>query len=345
MLTLGDDGAVADDHVIAMPDEVYSAWLGGNPEYDADAVRYQYTSLVTPASAYDYDLGDAHRDAREAPAGAGLRPRALREPPGLGDRARRHAGPDLDRATGATSGRDGPGPMLLYGYGSYEVSIDPTFSASRVSLLDRGVVFAIAHVRGGGELGRHWYDDGKLLHKTNTFTDFIACAEHLVAEGWTSPDRLAARGGSAGGLLMGAVANLRPDLFRAIVAEVPFVDCLTTILDETLPLTITEWEEWGDPVHDPAVYELHEVVLALRQRRRRRTIPRMLVTGGLNDPRVQYWEPAKWVAKLRATKTDDRLLVLKMEMGAGHSGPSGRYDAWRDEAFVLAFLLDQLGTA
>jgi oligopeptidase B len=234
--------------------------------------------------------------------------------------------------------------MLLYGYGSYEVSIDPTFSASRVSLLDRGVAFAIAHVRGGGELGRRWYDDGKLLRKMNTFTDFVACADHLVAEGWTGPDRLAARGGSAGGLLMGAVANLRPDLFHAIVAEVPFVDCLTTILDETLPLTITEWEEWGDPVHDPAVYALmksyspYDNVTA-------KDYPALLVTGGLNDPRVQYWEPAKWVAKLRATKTDPRILVLKMEMGAGHSGPSGRYDAWRDEAFVLAFLLDQLGAA
>jgi oligopeptidase B len=232
--------------------------------------------------------------------------------------------------------------MLLYGYGSYEVSIDPTFSATRVSLLDRGVVFAIAHVRGGGELGRHWYDDGKLLHKTNTFTDFVACAEHLVAEGWTRPDRLAARGGSAGGLLMGAVANLRPDLFRVIVAEVPFVDVLTTILDETLPLTITEWEEWGDPVHDDDVYALMKAYSPYDNVEAKR-YPAMLVTGGLNDPRVQYWEPAKWVAKLRATKTDDALLVLKMEMGAGHSGPSGRYDAWRDEAFVLAFVLDQLG--
>jgi len=231
--------------------------------------------------------------------------------------------------------------MLLYGYGSYEVSIDPTFSASRVSLLDRGVVFAIAHVRGGGELGRRWYDDGKLLRKTNTFTDFIACAEHLVHEGWTSPDRLAARGGSAGGLLMGAVANLRPDLFRAIVAEVPFVDCLTTILDEELPLTITEWEEWGDPVHDVAVYDLMKSYSPY-DNVEPKDYPALLVTGGLNDPRVQYWEPAKWVAKLRATKTDERLLVLKMEMGAGHSGPSGRYDAWRDEAFVLSFVLDQL---
>jgi oligopeptidase B len=343
VLTLGDDGAVAGDHVIAMPDEVYSAWLGGNPEYDVDAVRYQYTSLVMPASAYDYD--PATRIARLVKR----QPVPGYDPERYESRRAWATAPDGTQIPISIVYRrelrtDLPGPMLLYGYGSYEVSIDPTFSASRVSLLDRGVAFAIAHVRGGGELGRHWYDDGKLLHKMNTFTDFVACADHLVAEGWTSPDRLAARGGSAGGLLMGAVANLRPDLFHAVVAEVPFVDCLTTILDETLPLTITEWEEWGDPVHDPAVYELmksyspYDNVTA-------KAYPAMLVTGGLNDPRVQYWEPAKWVAKLRATKTDRRLLVLKMEMGAGHSGPSGRYDAWRDEAFVLAFLLDQLGTA
>ncbi len=341
VLTLGDDGEVTDDHVIAMPDEVYSAWLGGNPEYDVDAIRYQYTSLVMPASAYDYDP-------------ATRRATLVKRQPVLGYDPERYesrrawaTAPDGTQIPISIVYRrdlrtDAPSPMLLYGYGSYEVSIDPTFSASRVSLLDRGVVFAIAHVRGGGELGRSWYDDGKLLHKTNTFSDFVACAEHLVAEGWTKPGLLAARGGSAGGLLMGAVANLRPDLFHVIVAEVPFVDCLTTILDETLPLTITEWEEWGDPVHDPAVYELmksyspYDNVSA-------KDYPAMLVTGGLNDPRVQYWEPAKWVAKLRATKTDQRLLVLKMEMGAGHSGPSGRYDAWRDEAFVLAFLLDQLG--
>jgi oligopeptidase B len=240
--------------------------------------------------------------------------------------------------------RDGSRPLLLYGYGSYEVSIDPTFSTSRLSLLERGCSFAIAHIRGGGELGRRWYEDGKFEHKPNTFTDFIACAEHLVAEGYTSPAHLAARGGSAGGLLMGAVANLRPDLFRAVVAEVPFVDCLTTILDASLPLTVTEWEEWGNPARDPLIYTTmkgyapYDNVTA-------QEYPAMLVTGGLNDPRVQYWEPAKWVAKLRVTKADDRLLVLKTEMDAGHSGPSGRYDAWRDEAFVLAFVLDQLEVA
>jgi len=343
VLALGAGGAVVDDHVIAMRDDVYSAWLGNNPEYDTATLRYQYTSLVTPASAYDYDpaartatlvkrqpvLGyePEHYESRRAWATAND---GTQIPISIVYRRDQHA--------------DIPSPLLLYGYGSYEVSIDPTFSASRVSLLDRGVVFAIAHVRGGGELGRQWYDDGKLLHKANTFGDFVACAEHLVAGGWTTPERLAARGGSAGGLLMGAVANMRPDLFGAIVAEVPFVDCLTTILDESLPLTITEWEEWGDPVHDASVYAYmkayspYDNVTA-------QAYPAMLVTGGLNDPRVQYWEPAKWVAKLRATKTDDRLLVLKMEMGAGHSGPSGRYDAWRDESFVLAFLLDRLGAS
>ncbi len=233
---------------------------------------------------------------------------------------------------------------MLYGYGSYEISIDPSFSAARVSLLERGVVFAIAHIRGGGELGRRWYEDGKLEHKPNTFTDFIACAEHLIAEGYAAPDRLAARGGSAGGLLMGAVVNLRPDLFRAVVAEVPFVDALTTILDETLPLTVTEWEEWGNPVADPEIYKVMKSY-APYDNVEAKDYPAMLVTGGLNDPRVSYWEPAKWVAKLRTMKTDDRLLLLKTEMGAGHGGPSGRYDAWRDEALVLAFLLDQLGVA
>jgi oligopeptidase B len=235
-------------------------------------------------------------------------------------------------------------PLLLYGYGSYEVSIDPVFSISRVSLLDRGLAFAIAHVRGGGEMGRSWYEHGKLFAKRNTFTDFVACARHLVDQRVTSPDGLVARGGSAGGLLMGVVANLAPELFRVVVAEVPFVDCLTTMLDETLPLTVTEWEEWGDPVHDPALYTYMKAYSPY-DNVRAEEYPAMLVTGGLNDPRVQYWEPAKWVAKLRATATGTRPLLLKMEMGAGHSGRSGRYDTWSDEALVLSFVLDQLGIA
>ena len=341
VLTLDGDGAVADDHVVATHEDVSSIWVGPNPEFATTTLRYGYMSLVTPSSAYDYDL-----DARRADL--------VKRQPVAGYEPERYASERL-WATAADGTRvpisiayrrdlrqpDG-NPLLLYGYGSYEASIDPNFSSARVSLLDRGVVFAIAHIRGGGELGRQWYEQGKLAHKPNTFTDFIACAEHLVAGGWTTPERLAARGGSAGGLLMGAVVNLRPDLFGAVVAEVPFVDCLTTMLDESLPLTITEWEEWGDPSRNPQIYSLmksyspYDNVGA-------KTYPALLVTGGLNDPRVQYWEPAKWVAKLRAVKTDDRLLVLKMELGAGHSGPSGRYDSWRDEAFVQAFVLDQLG--
>jgi oligopeptidase B len=247
-----------------------------------------------------------------------------------------------------TTPTDGGAPCLLYGYGSYEISMDPTFSTLRLSLLDRGFVFAIAHVRGGGELGRHWYEEGKMAAKPNSFSDFVACARHLVDTGWTSPGRLAARGGSAGGLLMGAVANLAPELFRAIVAEVPFVDCLTTILDETLPLTVTEWEEWGNPVDDPEIYAVmksyspYDNVAATGPNGQPLRYPDILATAGLTDPRVGFWEPAKWVAKLRATNPANRVL-LKTEMGAGHGGPSGRYDAWRDEAFVYAFVLDALG--
>ena len=239
-------------------------------------------------------------------------------------------------------------PCLLYGYGSYEASMDPTFSSLRLSLLDRGFVFAIAHVRGGGEMGRRWYEDGKFLSKPNTFSDFVACARTLVDEGWTSPDRLVARGGSAGGLLMGAVANLAPDLFRAIVAEVPFVDCLTTILDDTLPLTVLEWEEWGNPVEDPEVYAVmkayspYDNVRSVDQDGEAVRYPDILATGGLSDPRVGFWEPAKWVAKLRTANPENRVL-LKTEMEAGHGGPSGRYDAWKDEAFVYAFILETLG--
>jgi oligopeptidase B len=216
------------------------------------------------------------------------------------------------------------------------------FSTSRLSLLERGGAFAIAHVRGGGELGRRWYEDGKLDRKRNTFTDFVACARHLVAEGFTAPGRLVARGGSAGGLTMGAVLNQAPELWRAVVAEVPFVDCLTTMLDPSLPLTITEYDEWGNPAADEHLYEYirgyspYDNISPV-------TYPTVLATAGLNDPRVQYWEPAKWVQKLRATTTGSAVTLLKTELDAGHHGRSGRYESWREEAFVLAFVLDALG--
>jgi oligopeptidase B len=236
-----------------------------------------------------------------------------------------------DRAAG--------GPLLLYGYGSYEASTDPSFSSLRLSLLDRGFAFAIAHIRGGGEMGRHWYTDGKYLKKKNTFTDFVACAKHLVTEGRTTSAQLAIRGGSAGGLLMGAVVNMAPDLFGAVVAQVPFVDALNTILDPSLPLTVIEWEEWGNPVASKEFYDYMKSY-APYENIEAKGYPPILVTAGLNDPRVSYWEPAKWVAKLRVTKTDTNPLLLKTEMGAGHGGPSGRYDAWKEEALVYAFLLD-----
>ena len=238
--------------------------------------------------------------------------------------------------------RDGTAPGLIYGYGSYEASMDPGFSAMRLSLLDRGFCFVIAHVRGGGELGRHWYDDGKMLAKRNTFTDFVACARHLVADGWTSADRLVAEGGSAGGLLMGAVANLAPDAFCGIVAAVPFVDALNTILDPELPLTVIEWDEWGDPLHDPEVYAYmksytpYENVGA-------HDYPAILAVTSLHDTRVLYVEPAKWVARLRATSTGGGQVLLKTEMHGGHGGVSGRYASWKERAWELAWIIDASG--
>jgi len=237
--------------------------------------------------------------------------------------------------------RNGANPTLLYGYGSYGISMDPWFSTSRISLLDRGFIFAIAHIRGGGEMGRPWYEDGKLMHKRNTFTDFIACAEYLVRENYTAPGLLAAEGGSAGGLLMGAVANMRPDLFKVIVAEVPFVDVINTMLDESIPLTVIEFDEWGNPkkedfFHYMMGYSPYDNVST-------QEYPDMLITAGLNDPRVGYWEPAKWTARLRAHKTDNNTLLLKTEMGSGHGGASGRYDYLKEVAFIYAFILDKLG--
>jgi len=236
--------------------------------------------------------------------------------------------------------RDGKSPCLLYGYGSYGATVDPRFSSTRVSLLDRGYVYAIANIRGGGALGRPWYEDGKFLHKRNTFTDFIVAAEYLFAQQYTSADRLAIHGGSAGGLLIGAVINMRPELFRAALAEVPFVDVINTMLDPTIPLTVIEWEEWGNPT-DPQYYEYmrsyspYDNVTA-------RDYPNLFVTSGLNDPRVGYWEPTKWVARLRSVKTDDNALLLRTHMGAGHGGASGRYDALKELAEQYAFVLTQI---
>jgi len=331
-----------DDHEIEFDEPLYDVNPGANAEYETSTFRLNYESFVTPPTVYDYHL-------------AGRELELLKQQPVLGGydpadyiQTREWATADdgtrvpISVIRRAVVPQDGSAPCLLYGYGSYETSMDPWFSAIRLPLLDRGVVFAVAHIRGGGECGRQWYEDGKLLHKRNTFTDFVACARHLVAQKYSSPERMAARGGSAGGLLMGAVANLAPNDFAAILAEVPFVDALNTILDPSLPLTVIEWEEWGNPVESADVYRYmksyspYENVAAVRY-------PTILATAGLNDPRVGYHEPAKWVAKLRVTKTDDRPLLLKTEMGAGHAGPSGRYDLWRDQAFVLAFVIEAIG--
>ena len=335
------DGA---EHVVDQPEPVYTVSGQANHELDTDVLRFGYQSMVTPASVFDYDMESRERTLlKQQPVLGGYDPTGY-ETARLWATAADGTRVPISMVHRRGLALDGTNPALLYGYGSYEMSRDPTFSSIRLNLLDRGFVYAIAHVRGGGELGRRWYEDGKLLHKRNTFTDFVACAEHLVAAGYSSPARLAIQGGSAGGLLVGAAVNLRPDLFGAVVAEVPFVDCLTTIMDETLPLTVIEWEEWGNPVTDPAVYEYmrsyapYDNVAPV-------PYPAMLVTAGLNDPRVSYWEPAKWAQKLRAVTTGDRPILLKVELGAGHMGPSGRYDVWRDEAFIHAFLLDVLAVS
>ncbi|HSO96455.1 MAG TPA: S9 family peptidase [Acidimicrobiia bacterium] len=326
---------------VAVGDDVATTWLGPSPEYEGSVVRVASTSLVTPMTDYDHDLETGVTTVVKQQPVAGYEP----------DRYETHRlwapaddGTKVPISVVCRRGQpwDGTGPMMLYGYGAYEISIDPTFSISRLSLLERGAAYAIAHVRGGGELGRRWYTDGKLDRKRNTFTDFVACARHLVDEGLTTPARLVARGGSAGGLTMGAVLNEAPDLWRAVVAEVPFVDCLTTMLDPSLPLTITEYDEWGNPAADDHIYEYlrgyspYDNVAPV-------AYPTILATGGLNDPRVQYWEPAKWVQKVRATTTGRAVTLLKTELDAGHHGRSGRYESWREEAFVLAFVLDALG--
>ena len=335
------DPETAEGEPLEQPESVYAAFPGENREFETSVLRFEYTSLVTPPSVVDYDVRSGVRELRKQEPVLGYEPELYAT-----ERTWATA-PDGERVPlSLVYGRDRQeraGPALLVGYGSYEASSDPVFSSPRVSLLDRGFLVAIAHVRGGGELGRRWYEQGKLEQKRNTFTDFVACAEHLVAERWTSPDKLAARGGSAGGLLMGAAVNMRPDLFGAVVAEVPFVDVVTTILDESLPLTVIEWEEWGNP-NDERLYRTMKAYSPY-DNVEAKEYPPMLVTAGLHDSRVAYWEPAKWVAKLRATKTDSNPLLLRTRMSAGHGGPSGRYERWREDAFVYAFLLDALGVA
>ncbi|MGV2902138.1 S9 family peptidase [Microbacterium sp. AGC62] len=330
---------------IPFGEPLYSAGVSGNPEWHSPFLRLGYTSFVTPGTVYDLDLSNRELVLRKQVTVLGGY-----DPDEYGQRREWATASDgvrvpISLVWKRSFGEPGAGarPVHLYGYGSYEHSIDPGFSVARLSELDRGVIFAVAHVRGGGEMGRQWYEDGKLLSKRNTFTDFVSCGEHLVATGVTTPSRLVAEGGSAGGLLMGAVANLAPELFAGILAGVPFVDALTTILDPSLPLTVIEWDEWGDPLHDADVYEYMKSYSPYENVRDGVQYPRILAVTSLNDTRVLYVEPAKWVARLREAGASD--VLLKCEMVAGHGGVSGRYNSWRERAFELAWLLDTLGLA
>ena len=330
---------------LAFDEPLYSAGVSGNPEWHSPFLRLGYTSFVTPGTVYDLDL-----ETRELVLRKRVRVLGGYDPAEYGQRREWATASDgvrvpISLVWKRSFGEPGADvrPVHLYGYGSYEHSIDPGFSVARLSELDRGVIFAVAHVRGGGEMGRQWYEDGKLLHKRNTFTDFVSCGEHLVATGVTTPERMVAEGGSAGGLLMGAVANLAPELFAGILAGVPFVDALTSILDPSLPLTVVEWDEWGDPLHDADVYAYMKSYTPYENVRDGVEYPRILAVTSLNDTRVLYVEPAKWVARLREAGARD--VLLKCEMVAGHGGVSGRYNSWKERAFELAWLLDTLGLA
>jgi oligopeptidase B len=330
----GDYGHPED---ITFDSELMSAGLGANPSWSSPKLRIGATSFVTPVRIYDIDLATGDRTLlREQPVLGDYRPEDYVE---RRDWAVAEDGARVPISIIHRIGLQYPAPTLLYGYGAYESCEDPRFSIARLSLLDRGLVFAIAHVRGGGELGRPWYEHGKLLEKKNTFTDFIAVARHLIDNDVTRPHNLVALGGSAGGLLVGAVANMAPELFAGILAQVPFVDALTTILDPSLPLTVTEWDEWGNPLEDKDVYYYMKSYTPYENIEAKHYPPILAMTS-LNDTRVYYVEPAKWVAALRHTKTDDHPVLLKTEMNAGHGGISGRYERWKEAAFQYAWLLD-----
>jgi oligopeptidase B len=326
------------EQTISFPEPVYAVRPHANPEFNTAILRFSYTSLITPNSVVDYDLEQCSWMVRKQTEVSGYTAADYHS-----ERLTATAPDGVQVPISLVFKKPwyGPRPLLLTGYGAYGLSYDPAFSSNTLSLLDRGFVVAIAHVRGGEELGRSWYEGGRRLNKQSTFSDFIAAAEHLVAAGYTAPDRLVINGGSAGGLLIGAVTNQRPDLFRAALAEVPFVDVVNTMLDATLPLTVIEYDEWGNPNDVTAYryirsYSPYDNIAS-------QSYPHMLVTAGLNDPRVAYWEPAKWTAKLRATKTDSNRLLLRTNMGAGHGGASGRYEFLRETAFKYAFILDVLG--
>ena len=335
------DQRSGDEHYMDFGEEAYTSYIGTNMDFDTEVLRYGYSSLTTPWSTLDYNMSTKEKTL-------------LKEQPVLGDFDRKNYHTERVMVT-ADDGtqvpmsivyrkgieKDGNNPTLLYAYGSYGATMDPYFSSTRLSLLDRGFVYALAHIRGGQEMGRQWYEDGKLLKKKNTFTDFINCGEYLIENNYTTSDGLFAMGGSAGGLLMGAVVNMRPDLWKGVVAAVPFVDVITTMLDESIPLTTSEYDEWGNPNEK----EYYDYILSYSpyDNVAEQEYPNMLVTTGLHDSQVQYWEPAKWVAKLRDKKTDDNLLLLHTNMEAGHGGASGRFEALKETAMEYAFMFKLAG--
>jgi oligopeptidase B len=340
-LTAGAPTALAASHRIEFAEPAYNASIGENPEFSTSHLRFQYESFVTPHSIFDYDVRTRQRILRkQQPVLGGYDPSQY-----VSERLHATASDTTQVPVSIVyrrdTLRDGSAPLLLYGYGSYGISVPVNFNSNRISLLNRGVIFAIAHIRGGGELGKPWHDAGRMKQKRNTFTDFIAAAEHLIAQRYTSPQKLIIEGGSAGGLLMGAVTNMRPELFRIVVSHVPFVDVLNTMLDASLPLTVGEYEEWGNPqIADDYFYMKTYCPYTNLERK---TYPTMLLKTGLNDSQVMYWEPAKYVAKLRTLKSDSNPLLLKINMGAGHGGASGRYDYMREIALDYAFFLTHLG--
>lgn len=329
------------EHFLDFGEETYSAYISFNPEFDTDLIRYSYSSMTTPGSVFDYNMNTKEK-------------KLLKQQEVLGDfdSANYHTERHFATAGDGTKvpislvyrkglEKNGDNPCLLYGYGSYGSTMNAGFSSVRLSLLDRGFVYVMAHIRGGMEMGRYWYEEGKLLNKKNTFTDFIDCGEYLIAEKFTNSDKLFAMGGSAGGLLMGAVVNMRPDLFKGIIAGVPWVDVVTTMLDDSIPLTTSEYDEWGNPNNEE--YYWYMLSYSPYDNVEAKDYPAMLVTTGLQDSQVQYFEPAKWVAKLRALKTDDNSLILHTNMGAGHGGVSGRFRRYRETAMEYAFMLDLVG--
>lgn len=336
------ESATGEEHEIAFAEEAYALGIAGGQEYESGRLRFSYSSPTTPERVFDYDMAARSRELlkeQEIPSGHDPDAYVVRRIAATGHDGAEIPVTVLHRKDAAL---DGSEPLMLYGYGSYGISMPAGFSPHRFSLVDRGFVYAVAHIRGGMEKGYRWYLNGKLEKKTNTFRDFISAAEDLIGRGWARAGNIAIHGGSAGGMLMGAVTNMRPDLWKAVVAEVPFVDCLTTILDDSLPLTPPEWTEWGNPI---ASKSIHDLMLSYSpyDNVEAKAYPAMLINGGLTDPRVTYWEPSKWAAKLRAAKTDDNLLLLKINMESGHAGSAGRFDKLKEVALNYVFLLKVFG--